>query len=141
LLTRGGMLPRRAALAVLLAAVVAAPALRLRVETPAARPSCAPSGRGVAPRGWLGCEADPGPPRALAADERLVLGLPVDVNQADERARAHVPGLTRRIARAIVEDRDTHGPYTDLADLERVRGIGPKRLAAARARLFAGAAP
>lgn len=83
------------------------------------------------PRHWLGCPADPGPPRALADDERLVLGLPLDPNTAGTRELAFVPGLSRHLAAALVEDRRIHGPYDRLSDLLRVRGIGPRRLEAA----------
>jgi competence protein ComEA len=119
---------RRLALAALLAAVLGAAPLRVFLEVPAARSPCVPEGRGELPRHWLGCPADPGPPRALAADERLVLGLPLDPNTAGTRELAFVPGLSRRLAAELVEDRRLHGPYGRVADLLRVRGIGPKRL-------------
>jgi competence protein ComEA len=124
------MAPRLAVTA-LLAAVLAAPPVRAFLETPASRPACAPDGRGDPPRHWLGCATDPGPRRALAADERLVLGLPIDPNTAGTRELAFVPGLSRRLAEAIVEERTIHGPYARVADLLRARGIGPKRLAEA----------
>ncbi len=123
---------RRLALALVLASVLAPAALRARLESPAIRPGCVPAGRGVPPRHWLGCAADPGPPRALAADERLVLGLPIDPNTAAARELAHVPGLTRRLAQAVVQSRQAEGPFLAVDDLLRVRGIGPKRLAQAR---------
>jgi competence protein ComEA len=122
---------RRLALAALLAAVLAAAPLRAVLETPGPPRPCAPEGRGDVPRHWLGCPADPGPRRALAADERLVLGLPLDPNTAGSRELAFVPGLSRRLAAEVVEDRRLHGPYAQVADLLRVRGIGPKRLEAA----------
>ncbi len=115
--------------------VLAPAALRRKVETPAPRPGCAPAGRGAPPRHWLGCATDPGPSRALAADERLALGLRIDPNTAGERELAHVPGLTRRLARAVVESRQAEGPFLEVDDLLRVRGIGPKRLAQARTAL------
>ncbi len=121
----------RLALAALLAAVIAAAPVRVFLERPGRRPACAPEGRGDLPRHWLGCATDPGPRRALAADERLVLGLPIDPNTAGTRELAFVPGLSRRLAEAIVEERVLHGPYVRVADLLRVRGIGPKRLAEA----------
>jgi competence protein ComEA len=123
---------RRIALALALAAVLAPAALRRTLETPAPRTGCAPSGRGVPPRHWLGCAADPGPDRALAADERLALGLPIDPNTAGVRELAHVPGLTPRLAQSVVESRQAEGPFLAVEDLLRVRGIGPKRLAQAR---------
>lgn len=124
-------MPTRIALALVLLAVVAAPSLRLRVERPPAPRACEPSPRGAPPRHWLGCAADPGPSRALADEERLSLGFPLDPNRAGVRALAFVPGLSRRLAEAIVADREANGPFAGVADLERVRGIGPRRLARA----------
>ena len=125
-------MPCRLALALLLAAVLAPAALRARLESPAVRAGCVPAGRGVPPRHWLGCAADPGPSRALAADEQLALGLPIDPNTAGVRELAHVPGLSRRLAQAVVQSRQAEGPFVAVEDLLRVRGIGPKRLAQAR---------
>ncbi len=124
-------MPARIALALVLAAALAAPAVRLRLEVPPAPRECAPEGRGEPPRHWLGCATDAGAPRALADDERLLLGRPLDPNRAGARELAFVPGLSRRLAEEIVADREAHGPYVRIADLERVRGIGPKRLARA----------
>ncbi len=126
---------RRLALAVALVLVLAAGRLRAALEIPAARPGCTPEGRGEPPRHHLGCAADPGPPRALAADEQLALGMPLDPNTAGTRELAFVPGLSRRLAEEIVLDREQNGPFSHLADLARVRGIGPKKLAAAASHL------
>jgi competence protein ComEA len=128
----------RIALALVLVAVLGAPGVRLWLERPPAPRPCAPEGRGAPPRHWLGCAADPGSPRALADDERLVLGLPLDPNRAGPRALAFVPGLSRRLADEIVADREANGPYASVAALERVRGIGPKRLAKAAPHLALG---
>ncbi len=128
---------RRAALVVLVLATLAAVPLRIAIETPPAARVCVAEGRGTAPRHWLGCAADPGPPRPLAGDERLVLGLPLDLNRASARELAFVPGLSVRLAQAVVEDRARFGPFATVDDLVRVRGIGPKRLAKARSTLTA----
>lgn len=128
-------MPRRVALALLLALVLAAPALRQLAEIPPPPRACAPGGRGAVPRHHLGCAADPGPARALADDERLLLGLPLDPNAASARGLAFVPGLSRRLAAEIVRDRSENGPFSGVDDLIRVRGIGPKRLAQARPHL------
>lgn len=124
-------MPHRLALAVLLAACLSSVA-RPQLERPAARPACAPAGFGVPPRHWLGCATDAGPRRDLAPDERLVLGLPIDPNTAGERELAFVPGLGRGLAAEIVADRGRDGPFREVDDLLRVRGIGPRRLARAR---------
>ena len=64
----------RLALALLLALVLAPAGLRKTLETPAPRPPCSPSGRGVPPRHWLGCAADPGLPEARAMLDIPVIG-------------------------------------------------------------------
>lgn len=114
----------------LLLAALLAPAL-LRGLPAAVAPPCEPAGRGTGPRRWLGCEADGGPSRGLAGDERLLLGRPLDVNRASARELAFVPGLTPSLAAEVVADRGRDGPFGAVADLVRVHGIGPKRLARA----------
>jgi competence protein ComEA len=130
------MLPVLLSLALLLAAVLAPAALRPTLETPAPEPPCtAYAGFGTSPRGHVGCATDAGPARDLAADERLVLGLPIDPNTASSRHLAFVPGLGRSVAEEVVRERTRGGPFRDLDDLLRVRGIGPRRLEQARAAL------
>jgi len=130
---------RRFALVAVLALVVSAARTRAWLERPALRVACAPAGQGAPPRHFLGCAADAGPGRALAADERLALGLPIDPNGAGARELAFVPGLSRHLAAEIVLDRERSGPFAEVADLVRVRGIGPKKLAAAAPHLAIGA--
>ena len=89
-------------------------------------------GRGTAPRHWLGCVADPGVRRPLAGDERLVLGLPLDVNRATAHELAFVPGLGRHLAAALVDERARNGGFATVDEVVRVRGIGPKKLEKAR---------
>jgi competence protein ComEA len=125
----------RLALLLTLAAALAAEPLRARLEAPAPRRPCVPEGRGTPPRHHLGCAADPGPARALGADERLVLGLPIDPNTASARELAFVPGLSRRLGVEIVLDRERNGPFREVAELVRVKGIGAKKLATASAHL------
>ncbi len=123
------MLARLLALPLVLGAVLVPSGLR---KLPESLRSCPPEGRGVAPRHWLGCEGDPGPPRDLLPDERLALGLPIDLNSAGERELAFVPGLSPRLARAVVEYRASSGPFSDVDGLLSVKGIGPRRLEQAR---------
>jgi competence protein ComEA len=129
----------RFALAVTLALVLLAGKLRIALEIPRARSGCTPEGRGEPPRHFLACAADPGPRRALAADERLALGFPLDPNTAGLRELAFVPGLSRRLAEEIVRDRERNGPYRRVAELGRVRGIGPRKLAEAASHLAVSA--
>lgn len=132
------MAPRLAHLVLLLALAVppACRAMSARRAGPQPAPAtCVASGRGDPPRHWLGCRADPGPPRDLTDEERLLLGQPLDPNRAGARALAFVPGLSPRLARAVVEDRAVNGPFADVEGLDRVPGIGPQRLERARAAL------
>lgn len=123
------MLARPLSLALVLAAVLGPSLLRNRPESPR---SCRPEGRGEPPRHWIGCAGDHGVPRDLLPDERLALGLPVDLNAAGERELAFVPGLSRHLARAVVEHRAASGPFGSVDDLLAVKGIGPRRLEKAR---------
>ncbi len=51
----------------------------------------------------------------------------VDVNSANDEALRGIKGIGPAKARAIVEEREAHGPYKDTADLaRRVSGIGEK---------------
>ena len=54
----------------------------------------------------------------------------VDVNTATQRELVRLPGIGPALAGRIVADREKKGPFKDLRDLERVRGIGPKTAAA-----------
>ena len=102
--------------------------------------------------GWLALRAAPGPPpgpspcamplevaaarghtrvvdcactgRALRGPARLLFGLPLDLNAADAGSFEVLPGIGPARARAIVEERG-RAPFERVADLVRVRGIGP----------------
>lgn len=63
-------------------------------------------------------------------DSLARLELPVDINGADIDELASLPGIGPTLAERIIAGR----PYTSVDDLDRVSGIGPKRLAALRAR-------
>ncbi len=135
---------RRLALLLLLAPLLLALPLRGWLR-PAPGPSgCLPLPAGQPPRHWLACApavSEPGQegspaPRPLADEERLLLGLPLDLNQARPEALAFVPGLTRRLAVAVAADRTNRGPFERVEALRRVSGIGEKRLAQALGSLF-----
>jgi competence protein ComEA len=62
----------------------------------------------------------------------------VDLNRATQQELETLPGIGPSLARAIVAGR----PYRKLADLDKVRGIGPARIAAIRDRVtIDGAVP
>ncbi|BDG07703.1 ComEA family DNA-binding protein [Anaeromyxobacter paludicola] len=130
---------RRLAL-LLLALLTLAPAAARRVLFhPGRGRECAPEGRGAPPRGWVGCATDPGPRRGLSGREARLAGAPIDLDRATAEDLAGVPGLSARLAAAVVADREERGPFRSVDDLARVRGIGPARLARARPWLRAGA--
>lgn len=56
----------------------------------------------------------------------------VDVNTADAAALEELPGVGPATAAAIIEHRDSYGPFAVVDDLIEVRGIGESKLAAMR---------
>lgn len=69
--------------------------------------------------------------RRLLEIERVqpeLAGFQVDINAADWPELALMPGVGEVLAKRIVTDRETHGPFQDHEGLRRVRGIGPKTL-------------
>ena len=58
--------------------------------------------------------------------EPTQIAFQVDINAAPWQELTLLPDIGEQLARRIVEDRDAEGPFGDLNDLRRVRGIGPK---------------
>lgn len=52
--------------------------------------------------------------------------LRLDINAATLQEWMLMPGIGRKTAIAILDDRQSNGPFSSLADLQRVRGIGKK---------------
>ena len=52
----------------------------------------------------------------------------IDVNDADWPEFSQLPGIGETLARRIVDSRSVEGPFADLDELRRVRGIGSKTL-------------
>lgn len=52
--------------------------------------------------------------------------IEVDINRAEARELALLPGIGPVLARRIVENRDRLGPFESVSDLTRVHGIGEK---------------
>lgn len=60
---------------------------------------------------------------------------PVNLNTASAEELQALPGVGEATARAIVEDRTAHGPFTTPEDLMRVSGIGEKKYAKLEGRI------
>jgi competence protein ComEA len=57
---------------------------------------------------------------------------PVDINTASVPELKRLPGIGPVLAERIILYRVDHGPFRQVDDLQRVRGIGTKTLAAVR---------
>ena len=51
---------------------------------------------------------------------------PIDVNTADAETLTALPGIGPAKAEAIIAWRDEHGPFAELAELEKVSGISAR---------------
>lgn len=58
----------------------------------------------------------------------LTARFEVDVNTADESELKQLPGIGPTLSRRIVELRATSGPFRRVNDLDRVKGIGAKKI-------------
>ena len=92
-------------------------------------------------------EAEPCAParsRAEAVEQapspRLDDPRPLDLNLASVAELARLPGVGPALAGRIVADRERAGPFASADALRRVLGVGPRKLAAIRALVTAGAA-
>lgn len=62
---------------------------------------------------------------AVAALEPLKPGEKIDADKAGAQALARLPRVGMGLAKRIVSDRDSNGPFGSLKGLDRVSGIGP----------------
>lgn len=79
-------------------------------------------------------------PTERAARVSAAPAPPLDLDRASEAELDALPGIGPALARRIVENRSTHGPFGSLDALQEVRGIGPA-LAAKLAPLVSFSAP
>lgn len=52
----------------------------------------------------------------------------IDINKASWIEWSQIEEIGEATARKIIEDRETNGPFRNVSDLLRVKGIGPKTL-------------
>jgi len=86
-------------------------ALQLRVSS---------SGRAVISRG------------TIPAAERMVMGIPLDINSLSKAELDRIPGIGPVLAERIVQFRQNNGGHMSLQDLLSVAGVGEKKFAALR---------
>ena len=81
---------------------------------------------------WIDSAGERG--RAIEVDrgEPQTARFQVDINSADWPELVQLPNIGRALADRIVQSRREEGPFADLDELRRVRGIGPKTLAGIR---------
>jgi len=62
---------------------------------------------------------------AMRQGRPLGLGEKVDLETATASELARLPKIGLRLAKAIIADREAHGPFGGLTGLDRVTGVGP----------------
>lgn len=90
---------------------------------------------GVAP-GWAASPPSPG----RSSSAKPAPAEPVDVNTATTADLETVPGIGQALAQRIVEFREKNGPFDQVDDLIKVRGIGEKSILRLKPYLTVGAA-
>ena len=68
----------------------------------------------------------------MASGKRMALGIPLDPDRMTLSDWEALPGIGPSLAARIELDRQNNGDFGSLEALERVKGIGPKRLAGLR---------
>lgn len=72
------------------------------------------------------------PPAATSVTGSAAPAGPIDLNRATAVELDTLPGIGPSTAQAIIDHRDSNGPFASVDDLEAVRGIGPAKLDAIR---------
>lgn len=67
--------------------------------------------------------------KPMDSSERLVLNIPLDLNQATAADLEKIPGIGPAMAERIIGFRQINGEFRRLEELEMVQGIGPGKLA------------
>lgn len=66
--------------------------------------------------------------KEITPEKRLLAGEKLNLNQATFRELVALPGIGPVLAQKVVEDRAQKGLYSNLERLQRVRGIGAKKI-------------
>ncbi len=71
-------------------------------------------------------------PAPAPASSVPILTVRIALNEASAAELSLLPEIGDRTAAAIVADREAHGPFARVEDLQRIRGIGPATVEAVR---------
>ncbi len=71
-------------------------------------------------------------PIELERQAQHKLDFKIELNSATWVEWSQLPGIGQVLAQRIVEYREQNGPFRDVEDLDRVKGIGPKKIDAVR---------
>ena len=74
----------------------------------------------------------------MPAAEKLVFGLPVDLNEASYDDLTRIPGIGGKTAEAILSYRETAGPLKSLEDLKKITTLGERKISEMGKYAFAG---
>ena len=66
--------------------------------------------------------------KEMAAEEKLLLGIPLDLNRMSQSDWECLPGIGPGTAKKLVEYRQLNGGFGSVADLKRVPGMGDSRM-------------
>jgi competence protein ComEA len=72
---------------------------------------------------------------SLDPHKMKVLSVPININTAKAEELDILPGVGPKMAQAIVDFREAHGKFSTLEDLQKVKGLGPRKFAAIRPHL------
>lgn len=71
-------------------------------------------------------------PIELERQPQRELDFKIDLNDSTWVEWSQLPGIGPVLSHRIVEDREKNGPFRNIDDLDRVKGIGPKKIDALR---------
>ena len=75
-----------------------------------------------------GTTLKPHPQKEVSLETQQTASAPVNINQADANMLTTLKGIGKKRADAIIAYRNTHGPFSTIDELAKVKGIGKKGL-------------
>lgn len=74
--------------------------------------------------------------KEVDSDDEPSDAFPININTADEALLELLPGIGPAYAQRIIEFREQYGPFTEVNQLEEIRGIGPQTMQKLRANII-----